>query len=505
VKTYRILLTGLLVSLLAFSGLSGCGEKEEEAEEQEVVVSVETASPGVKSISLSYNYSGTVEANDVINVIPKVAGEVTEKYFEVGDHVNTGDLLFKMDDTSAQIALKQAEANLTSAQAGANSQIAVQASTYASATETLGKIPTNEQQLSNAVDSAYSGAVQAGAAKDTANASKEYAEKTYDNAVKALEDAITARDIARNAFAQAQASGDEETIAAAKKAYETSEANVHTAENAKNQAEFQKKSNENSQKSAEMQYYVAQEGYDMAVRNRNDYETYTKTTTLFGANAQMVGADAAVTNSKATVENAKAGVENAKLALGYTTVTSPVSGTITAINVTEHNMASQQSPAYVIQSDSKEKIVFYVAEETRKFVNPGNHALVTKNGVEFDAVIKTVGDTLDSETGLFKVEAEPSQTASDLITGSIVNVRTVTREAKNVITVPINSVYYDGEQAYVYTVSGDRAKKSDITTGLSDDKDTEVTEGISAQDQVILTYSAQLKDGVKIKKGDTDK
>ncbi len=491
---------GVLVFLLLIIGLmQGCTKEEAKTEEEkETVVSVEVSKPVKKDISLSYNFSGTVQAQDTVVVIPKVAGEVTEKYFEVGDHVNEGELLFKIDDSAAQISLKQAQAALTSAQAGYTSQQATQASAYASATETLGKIPTNDQQLGLAVDSAYASKVQANAQKDSAYASSDYYNSSYEKAKQAVDDAVKARDNALATLNAAKQSGDEAQIAAATSAYQAAEANIKSAESARDQAELAKKTNENSAKSAEMQYYVAEENYGMAVQNKQDYETYTVNSTLYGANAQMVGADAALTNSKASVDQAKANVENAQLALDYTTVKSPVSGTITAINISEHNMASQQTQAYIIQSDAKEKIVFYVAEETQKSMQAGNSAIVTKNGTEYPAVITLVENMIDSSTGLFKVEAALTGNFGELVSGSVVNIKTITRQSKGAVTVPINAVYYDGEQAYVYTAQNGLAVRKDITTGLADEESIEVTGGISEEDKVIITYSAQLNDGVSI-------
>ncbi len=490
----------VLIGILILTGLmQGCTQKKEEAEEvKETVVSVEISKPQRKDISLSYNFSGTVQAQDTIVVIPKVAGEVVEKHFEVGDHVNEGDLLFRIDDSAAQISLKQAQAALTSAQAGYTSQQATQASAYASATETLGKIPTNDQQLGVAVDSAYATKVQANAQRDTANASSDYYNSSYDKAKQAVDDAVKARDNALATLNTAKQSGDIATISSATIAYQTAEANVKTAESARDQAELAKKTNENNAKSAEMQYYVAEENYGMAVQNKQDYETYTVNSTMYGANAQMVGADAALTNSKASVDQARANVENAQLALDYTQVKSPVSGIITAINVSEHNMASQQTQAYIIQSDAKEKIVFYVAEETQKNMQVGNPAIVTKNGTDYPAVITTIENTIDQSTGLFKIEAALSANFGELVSGSVVNIRTVTRQSKGVITVPINSVYYDGDQAYVYVAENDVAVRKNLTVGLSDDEVIEVLEGITENDRVIITYSAQLNDGVSI-------
>ena len=219
-----------------------------------------------------------------------------------------------------------------------------------------------------------------------------------------------------------------------------------------------------------------------------------------GANASDVGADASVTTSRASVQTAQAGLESAKLNLEHANVTAPVSGTITAINVTLHNMASTQSPAYVIQSDAPCKVVFYVAEETVKSITPGTDAVVTKNGKDYTARITNVYDTIDPDTGLFKVEAGVTgQGASDLIAGSSVSIRTITRRSDNALAVPIDSVYYDGDKPFLYVADGDTARKVYVVTGLSDDTALEITDGITASDRVIITYNGRLRDGTALK------
>ena len=49
---------------------------------------------------------------------PKVSGTVTAAYFEVGDTVKEGDVLFKIDDEAAQLQMKSAEASYSQAEAG---------------------------------------------------------------------------------------------------------------------------------------------------------------------------------------------------------------------------------------------------------------------------------------------------------------------------------------------------------------------------------------------------
>lgn len=491
------------VCVLSAVFLFGCGETQDESAETEekTIIDVAVQTPEVKSISTSANFSATVVAESEIKVIPLVGGEVVEKNFEVGDHVNAGDLLFRIDDTALQIALKQAEASVTQAQAGLttaqanlNSAEANANTTRARSIQTVGEIPYNEQSQNYNVDKAY---VQ----KRTANNTLKNAEDTVELREDALDAARSARDTAKTTYENVKANpaSTEAEIAAAKAAYDERQSVV-------DQAKANLHAAERSADNAEMDLYLNYENYGLNQMARDNYNTYGKTTTLFGAYADAVGADTSVTSSKASVTNSAANVksaqavlENAQLNLDHTNVEAPVSGTITAIDVSLHNMASTQSAAYTIQSDEPCKVVFYVAEETARNILPGSDAVVTKNGVDYDAKIIAVYDTIDSSTGLFKVEASVTgQGSSDLIAGSSVSIKTITRRADNVITVPIDSVYYEGEKPFLYIDDAGKAKKVYVTTGLSDDECIAITDGITASDRVVVTWNGSLRDGSEL-------
>ena len=500
-KNRSVIAVVTAASLLSLT-LTGCenplAKKEEVQEETEIILDVTTTKPVVQNITISSDFAASVEADNSVKVIPKVAGEVVEKNFEVGDHVNEGDLLFAIDDESYQIAMKQAQASLATAKAGYTAQQASTAYANISGVETIGKMPTTDQQMSNAVDSAYAQKVTAGNSYDSAGATVESLRISLDALKDDLEDAEDDKDDAKKLKDSLEGGTDE--YAAADASYDAAKEKVESLERQIEQMELQIRQAENSGSSAEMNYYVAQEGYDMALRQKSDYDTYTKSTTLFGVNNSVVGAESALTTAQQSVKQAEAGVENAQMALDNTQVTAPVSGTITEINVSLHNMASQQTTAYVIESDAKNKIVFYVAEETAANIKPGNTAIVKKNGKEYSAKITNINDTLDSSTGLFKVEA--SADTDELISGSDVSIKTDTRRALNVLTVPINAVYYDEEQAYVLVNENNIAVRYDVTTGLSSGNNIEIKDGIDAEAQIITSYSNQLKDGSKIRVSD---
>ncbi len=522
----------ILLSAVLASGslLTACGSSQPAVEDATMevskAVSVETASPEVRTVSISSNFAATIEADTTVTVVPKASGEVVEKNFEIGDHVNEGDLLFRVDDESAQISLQQAQATLKSAQAGYTAQQANTASAKAAATQTLGTMGTTEMQLQQAVDSAKAGVQQAannlGSAQNSvdfyadnesdahgnandAEKSKKKAKKLV-NQLKSIRDTYNSKkssegEAAALAWLKDQGYSGENAlnsaISEAQTAVSTARSSEKSYESAEDSANFQKKSAEYSAGNAEMNYYVAQNSQAYAEQQLQDYETYGKASTLYSVNAQVVGADASLTNSEATLQQAKSGLENAKMALDNTTITAPVSGTITAINVSLHNMASSGTSAYVIESDSLNKIVFYVAEESAENMKVGNTAVVTKNGEEYEAVITSIGTTLDADKNLFKVEAV-AQGNPGFINGSNVSVRTITREAANTITVPLDAVYYEDEQAYVYVNENGIARRKNIGVGISDEKYIAVESGLTTDDEVIVSWSSQLTDGSEI-------
>ena len=524
----------LSVVLTVFS-VSGCSalpfakEEEKEVEAVDTSIEVRVSSPLLRTISIESNFSGTVEADDIVKVIPKVAGEVTEKHFEVGDHVNEGDLLFKMDDETARLQLDNAKATLDSARAGYTSQQANNARIKAEANENIAKISYNEAQMNLAVDNAYAGKRSAGNTFENAAASARYYEYHNEETEEDLHDAkkdkkkLTKRrdelkDLVEEYKKRERSDGVDKAndwlwnkgydsslelnnaYSSASSAYEAAKSAIDGYEDAIDSYEMMNKiTYENNADSAEMNYYTAEENLALAEQNREIYNTYTKATTIFGVNASVVGADASLVNSEANVRQAKVGVENAEINLDNYTVTAPVSGTITNIGISLYNMASSATEAYTIETDNQNKVVFYVAEETLHNIEIGNTAVISKNGQDYSARITDVASTVDKNTGLFKIEAVVPDGGGDLLNGSTVSIRTVTRRSKNAVTIPVDCIYYDEDQAFVLLSDGNHAKRCDIETGLSDDEGIEVISGLSPDDNIIVTWSSMLKDGAEIK------
>ncbi len=116
----KLAAVGLAVTLsVSAAACGGTGEPEEAGAE---AVAVEVQTPRTGELTVDTAYIGTVAPQEQVYVIPKTSGTVTETFFEVGDTVQEGDVLFKIDDEAAQLQMASARAAYESAQAGVTAQ-----------------------------------------------------------------------------------------------------------------------------------------------------------------------------------------------------------------------------------------------------------------------------------------------------------------------------------------------------------------------------------------------
>ena len=501
--------------------LTGCNSTEnteEATEDKRITVKVDT--PKISSIENSGDFIGTVQSEEQVYVMSKLSGDVTETFFEVGDYVNEGDLLFTVDDTSAQIQLKQANASLSSANASlntakagvntANANINYQT---ASVTENFAKSDTTEKQLQLSIEQAEvnfrNNEINIGTLDNTLTNLKDKLNDVNDgiDALKPQLEGAKAEYAAALSDAQSNPTdkAKQEAANAKKSILDTYSSNLSSLESSKDSLESSIKQTEASISTAKNSNCLIVEQADIARDQKSDYQNYTRATigngglaSLAQAQAGVVQAEAGVVQSKAGITQAQAAVDAAKLQLDYANVTAPVSGIITSKGVTKNNMTSTGSVAYTIMSDGSKFVVFYVSEDIMRELQVGQSITVEKNNEELEAVITENPQVADANTGLFMVKARVNGN-EDLVSGIKVKLNMTTKHADNVMTLPIDAVYHESEKSFVYTYVNGKANKVYVETGLYDDEKIEIISGITTDDQVITTWSSQLRNGSEVK------
>lgn len=107
------ILSGLV--MLCVLGLSGCHKQTADVEQAPLVMVAQPQS----SQSQLQSYAGKVQARQQTALSFRVGGQITERLVDVGDRVQVGQVLARLDVQDAQLQLNAAKAQLDNAQSAA--------------------------------------------------------------------------------------------------------------------------------------------------------------------------------------------------------------------------------------------------------------------------------------------------------------------------------------------------------------------------------------------------
>ena len=202
-----------------------------------------------------------------------------------------------------------------------------------------------------------------------------------------------------------------------------------------------------------------------------------------------------------SAQSAKLQYDGAKLAydlqVEYSTVTAPIAGKIESSAMVLHNMAAPSSQLCVITGEGGKKVTFSVADRLRNALQPGDEIAMEKQGSSYTGTVTEIGSMVNPQTGLFAVEASVDDGGA-LAPGVKIQLSVVSDKAENVMTLPVDCVYYDGGDAYVYTYDNGMVHKVPVEVGIYDSERAEILSGITADNLVITTWTSELAEGAAV-------
>lgn len=460
-KTKRQCAAGIAVMLVLAMTLGGCGDAVQEtaATEEESAVTVSTQRVGTGTITLTNSFMGTISPEEMVMVIPLAVGTVTETFFEVGDTVEAGDVLFKIDDEAAKLGLQQAQLSAKTAKQTADSTI----------DNLLNQLDSTDLQMEGSALQSKSSFEQAQIGYVTAKNAYEQLDKQCSDLKKQL-DGLTAA----QASSQSVSGGNPVSSAQISEL----QASLTSLQSARDQA-YQA-------------YLTARSGYHTA---EQALEITDETEAMTQDQLQRT-LDSTADSLETNVSMAQLGVTQAQMALDNYTVTAPVSGVIESKGVEVNGMASQSSPAYTIVNNNTMTVTFQVSEAVKNTFSVGQQITLERNDNTYKASITEIGASVNPQSGLFQIKACVEANGTELPSGVSVKVSADTYRAENTMIIPYEAVYYENEGAYVYISVDGRAVKTPITTGIFDDDNIVVTGGLELGDIVVTSWSPQLTGGV---------
>ena len=132
------------LAAVAVLSLAGCGQEKAAVPQATLVRSMQVIK---RDTPLVYDYTGFVQAQQEMELKAQVSGQITGKYFNGGDTVQAGQVLYTIDPRTYRANLLQAQANLANARA-ALATASVDAERY---TKLYEQSAVSKQTLDNAI------------------------------------------------------------------------------------------------------------------------------------------------------------------------------------------------------------------------------------------------------------------------------------------------------------------------------------------------------------------
>lgn len=412
-------------------------------------ISVGITYPETETLERKTEFAGRLAAAQSVKVYPEVSGTVAKTYFNAGDTVKKGELLFELDDANAQTMFKKAELDYQ---------------------KTLSDLASEESGSANALtELQYQNAITS-------------AQNAYETARDSLEVA-TGDDFNLVSFKRYR-----QNLKKTEKAYDSAE----TDENWAAYTEAMKDYN------AMLDDYASYTNYKSQITKfENAYDDYLAALDKYDIYRSMtLGEDTAARDIKRA--QAELTYADAQKTLNNYRVYAPVSGVVAAKNVSDYNVVSTQTSSYVISQEGLPTVSFNLSEDGALAMTLGAPVTVTYNSRDYSAEVIELSPEANASTGLYAAKAQLTEEIGAVRSGAVVKVMAITAQEKGTLTVSVDNVYYEGNQPYLYIYDNGIARRADITVGMTTADKVSVIAGITAGDAVITTWHPRLKDGAEV-------
>ena len=246
---------------------------------------------------------------------------------------------------------------------------------------------------------------------------------------------------------------------------------------------------------------------EQATRDVNRYtdlvaRSATPTVNLDNAKTQ-------VALSKAAILGDHAAIDNLKVALGWYTITAPISGRVGVVNIKSGNIVkggdastggvlatiNQISPIYVALSVSQKLL-----PALRDAMANGVKVSATPQGATKSAEgrLALLDNTIDPATGAIVIRAEFDNADEFLWPGQLCNLTLTLREEPDTVVVPKEAILISQAGNYVFTVANGVAHVTPVTVGRTEGKETVVIKGLNGGEKVVVDGSLLLFEGAKV-------
>ena len=483
-KHHRIcsaaLAAAMVLSLTACqSGGSESGSASSEPE-AEAGVAVQIQEVAVDTISTGSSVSGqVVDDSGQESVFVSANARCTDVYVEVGDEVEAGTVLCTLDMSDTKSALNNATTSYKDTKQSYQDQEALFDA----------QIGLAEKSISDAEQSYQD-------QEALFNSQIALAEKAVSDAQKSYQE--------QEAFFDAQ-------LALAEKNVSDLEALMEIGAAAQIEIDQARLNLQSLQTTRSTTLTQLETGVQNAQTNLQSIQT-TKSTTMAqletGVQNAKTSLQSVQVSKSATLSQLESGMRTAESNIDQLktvmenvdskgNVVAPAAGKILSLNAAKNSYVGPTAPVAVIDSAPRLEISVMVSESLVPRLSLQNEADVTISALDLTVTgfIQEIDEKANPQTKLYTVTLWTQEEVEGLRAGMFADVTFRTDVSTDTIVIPTEAILTTSEGQNVFVVEDGKARYVPVVTGLTGNGVTEITEGLSAGDQLVVVGQSYLTDG----------
>lgn len=460
-KKIIIIVVIVVVLLLIVRGCAG-------GKEGGVMVTTTNATRG--DLQESVSTSGTVEAENVKVLFAPAGGRLGKVNVAAGDAVKKGDVLISYDSEELERSFRQATLEQLKVDASYSGAASDNSENQAKLQEANTNLAVLEQQLKDY--KAYLKKLQSDLNESQRGTANALAEDNYDlqkeisklqNEPETEENLKKLRrlqaDLNRNNYLQTVANSSD-YVAEMEKEISNVQEQITACEEYKIKMESQKNSSE----------AAVWDSYD---RTQRDADKELASIAYAEAEKSYYG--------------------------GKTGICADFDGVVTQISAVEGSSVLEGTQLLTLESSGEVKVSFSASKYDVEKLAIGQSADVTISGNTYTGKVSKINRMATvnaSNTPMVGVEIHIDQPDDKIILGLDAKLSIYTQKAEDALLIPVEAVNADREGDFLFVVENGVLVRKPVVCGISNDTYTVILEGITEDDQIVLSSFGSLEEGL---------
>jgi RND family efflux transporter MFP subunit len=226
------------------------------------------------------------------------------------------------------------------------------------------------------------------------------------------------------------------------------------------------------------------------------------------AEAQVSSAKAAFSSAQEALEVAQANQRQVAALSEYTRITAPFAGVVTnryadtgALVAAGTSTSTQAIPIVRIAQISVLRLVLPIPESVAGQIHLGDpvKAYVEALNANIEGKVSRFADSLDLQTRTMETEIDFQNHDGRLMPGMYTQTRLSLLQKKNVLSVPLEAVFRNGDDATVLALNAENTlEERHVKLGAEDTRYVEVLSGLQEADRVVIGNRSQFRPGQRV-------